>query len=217
VLVPAIVLAAVGIATKLLTGWVAGSRTGVGSAGRLRAGAALIARGEFSIIIAGLVGVSVTPAFAPTVAAYVLIMAVVGHWPHASPTHSPDASPTAQQQHAQPHKPLTANNLARVRRPPDRPAEELIACGQIRTTDVVNRPRLLVGLITLPAVYFIRIASRSWLGAGFVGPPRRGGHADGAACAFYRAGMGGQSRRHRAAVDGFPTVFATVMSTDSFS
>ena len=78
VLVPAGVLAIVGIATKLLTGWVAGRRAGVGHAGRLRAGAALVPRGEFSIIIAGLVGASVEPAFAPTVAAYVLIMAVVG-------------------------------------------------------------------------------------------------------------------------------------------
>jgi CPA2 family monovalent cation:H+ antiporter-2 len=77
-LVPATVLAAVGVATKLLTGWVAGRRAAVGPAGRLRAGAALVARGEFSIIIADLVGASVTPAFAPTVAAYVLIMAVLG-------------------------------------------------------------------------------------------------------------------------------------------
>ncbi|PZS17540.1 MAG: cation/H(+) antiporter [Pseudonocardiales bacterium] len=77
-LLPAAALAVVGVATKLLTGWVAGRRTGVGPAGRLRAGAALVARGEFSIIIAGLVGASVTPAFAPTVAAYVLIMAVLG-------------------------------------------------------------------------------------------------------------------------------------------
>lgn len=78
VLVPAGLLAIVGVATKILTGWVAGRRAGVGPAGRLRAGAALVPRGEFSIIIAGLVGASVEPAFAPTVAAYVLIMAVVG-------------------------------------------------------------------------------------------------------------------------------------------
>lgn len=77
-LLPAAVLAIVGIATKLVTGWVAGRRMGVGPAGRLRAGAALVARGEFSIIIAGLVGASVIPTFAPTVAAYVLMMAVLG-------------------------------------------------------------------------------------------------------------------------------------------
>ncbi|HSL06353.1 MAG TPA: cation:proton antiporter [Pseudonocardiaceae bacterium] len=78
VLLPAALLAVVGVATKVLTGWAAGRRAGVGSAGRLRAGIALVARGEFSIIIAGLVAASVTPAFAPTVAAYVLIMAVLG-------------------------------------------------------------------------------------------------------------------------------------------
>ena len=78
VLLPAALLAVVGVATKVLTGWAAGRRAGVGSAGRLRAGIALVARGEFSIIIAGLVAASVTPSFAPTVAAYVLIMAVLG-------------------------------------------------------------------------------------------------------------------------------------------
>ncbi|MGY1619895.1 cation:proton antiporter [Geodermatophilus sp. SYSU D00691] len=78
VLLPAAALAVVGIATKVATGWVAGRRGGVGPAGRLRAGAALVARGEFSIIIAGLVGSTVHPEFAPTVAAYVLILAVVG-------------------------------------------------------------------------------------------------------------------------------------------
>lgn len=78
VLAPAALLAVVGVATKVLTGWAAGRRAGVGPAGRLRAGVTLVARGEFSIIIAGLVAASVTPAFAPTVAAYVLIMAVLG-------------------------------------------------------------------------------------------------------------------------------------------
>lgn len=77
-LLPAAALAAVGVGTKLLTGWVAGRRAGVGPPGRLRAGAALIARGEFSIIIAGLVLGSVPAAFGPTVAAYVLILGVVG-------------------------------------------------------------------------------------------------------------------------------------------
>ncbi|HET7325736.1 MAG TPA: cation:proton antiporter [Nocardioidaceae bacterium] len=78
VLLSAGILAVVGLGTKVLTGWVAGRRAGVGSAGRLRAGAALVPRGEFSIIIAGLVGGSVAPSFAPTVAAYVLIIAVIG-------------------------------------------------------------------------------------------------------------------------------------------
>ena len=82
VLLPASALALVGVLTKLATGWVAGRRIGVGPAGRVRAGAALVARGEFSIIIAGLVATSVNtsvaPTFGPTVAAYVLIMAVLG-------------------------------------------------------------------------------------------------------------------------------------------
>ncbi len=78
VLLPAGALAVVGIATKFLTGWLAGRRAGVGPPGRVRAGSALIARGEFSIIIAGLAAGSVPAAFGPTVAAYVLVLAVIG-------------------------------------------------------------------------------------------------------------------------------------------
>jgi monovalent cation:H+ antiporter-2, CPA2 family len=44
---------------------------------RLRAGMALVARGEFSIVIAGL-GVGLEPRLGPLSAAYVLILAVVG-------------------------------------------------------------------------------------------------------------------------------------------
>lgn len=78
VLLPAVGLALIGVLTKGITGAIAGRRAGVGPAGRVRAGAALVARGEFSIIIAGLVAGSVDPAFAPTVAAYVLLLAVLG-------------------------------------------------------------------------------------------------------------------------------------------
>ena len=77
-LLPAAALAAVGIVTKFGTGWIAGRRAGVGPPGRVRAGAALVPRGEFSIIIAGLVLGSVPAAFGSTVAAYVLILAVLG-------------------------------------------------------------------------------------------------------------------------------------------
>ncbi|MCZ2846646.1 cation:proton antiporter [Modestobacter sp. VKM Ac-2978] len=77
-LLPAAALAAVGIVTKFGTGWIAGRRAGVGPPARVRAGAALVARGEFSIIIAGLVLGSVPAAFGSTVAAYVLILAVLG-------------------------------------------------------------------------------------------------------------------------------------------
>lgn len=79
VLVPAIALALVSAGTKLATGWVAAGRAGVGERGRVRAGTALIARGEFSIVIASL-GVGLTGAadLGPLAAAYVLITAVLG-------------------------------------------------------------------------------------------------------------------------------------------
>ncbi len=78
VLAPALLLAVLGVATKLATGWVAARRAGVGPAGRVRAGAALVPRGEFSIVVAGLAGSAVHPSLAPTAAAYVLVMAVLG-------------------------------------------------------------------------------------------------------------------------------------------
>jgi CPA2 family monovalent cation:H+ antiporter-2 len=78
VLLPALGLVVVGIATKMLTGWFAARRAGVGPAGRLRAAATLVPRGEFSIVIAGLVGSTVDPRLGPTAAAYVLCLAVLG-------------------------------------------------------------------------------------------------------------------------------------------
>jgi CPA2 family monovalent cation:H+ antiporter-2 len=79
VLVVAVALGVVTAGTKLITGWYAARRAGVGRSGRLRAGLALIARGEFSIVIAGLavgvVGAGELPALA---AAYVLLMAIAG-------------------------------------------------------------------------------------------------------------------------------------------
>ena len=53
-LVPALVLAVVTIGTKVLTGYLAARRAGIGEPGRWRAGFALTPRGEFSIVIAGL-------------------------------------------------------------------------------------------------------------------------------------------------------------------
>ncbi|MBA3490283.1 MAG: cation:proton antiporter [Longispora sp.] len=76
----AALLAFTGIATKLITGWLAARRAGIGTSGRLRAGAALVPRGEFNIVIAGLAisaGV-VNPKLGPLAAAYVLILAVTG-------------------------------------------------------------------------------------------------------------------------------------------
>lgn len=79
VLLVAILLAVVGIATKMFTGWWAGRSLGFGRRARVRAGTALIARGEFSIVIAGLaIGTEVTPQLLPLAATYVLLLAVTG-------------------------------------------------------------------------------------------------------------------------------------------
>ena len=63
--------------TKVLTGYWASRRAGIDQQGGLRAGIELIARGEFSIVIAGL-GVSIEPCLGPLSAAYVLLMAMLG-------------------------------------------------------------------------------------------------------------------------------------------
>jgi monovalent cation:H+ antiporter-2, CPA2 family len=79
VLIPAIVLAAVTAITKVGVGWWAAGRAGVGRNGRWRAGVTLIARGEFSIVIAGLgVVAGIEADLGPLAAAYVLILAIVG-------------------------------------------------------------------------------------------------------------------------------------------
>lgn len=76
----AVALAVVTTLTKIGTGWWAAQRQGIGKLGRARAGAALVARGEFSIVIAGLaVGYAAVPAdLAALTTSYVLIMAVMG-------------------------------------------------------------------------------------------------------------------------------------------
>ncbi|MEV6276185.1 cation:proton antiporter [Nocardia sp. NPDC051832] len=76
----AIALALITVATKVATGWWAASRQGIARMGRARAGAALVARGEFSIVIAGLaVGMTtVGKELAALASAYVLLMAVLG-------------------------------------------------------------------------------------------------------------------------------------------
>lgn len=79
VLAPAAGLAVVTAGTKMVTGWVAAGRAGVGERGRLRAGAALIARGEFSIVIASLAaGTADGNELGALAAAYVLLTAVLG-------------------------------------------------------------------------------------------------------------------------------------------
>ena len=76
----ALLLAVVTAATKIGTGWWAAARQGIGRPGRVRAGTALVARGEFSIVIAGLAVTSgaVLPELAALATTYVLLMAVLG-------------------------------------------------------------------------------------------------------------------------------------------
>jgi CPA2 family monovalent cation:H+ antiporter-2 len=80
VLLPAVLLALITTGTKVATGWFAARRQGIGRLGRLRAGAALVARGEFSIVIAGLAVAagSVNSDLAALATAYVLLMAIIG-------------------------------------------------------------------------------------------------------------------------------------------
>jgi CPA2 family monovalent cation:H+ antiporter-2 len=63
--------------TKVLTGYWAARQAGVDRRARWRAGMALVARGEFSIVIAGL-GAGIEPQLGPLSAAYVLFLAVLG-------------------------------------------------------------------------------------------------------------------------------------------
>ena len=79
VMAPAAALVLVTGAGKLVSGRVAARRVGVGPRGGLRAGAALIARGEFSIVIASLgAGTTHGTDLGALAAAYVLLTAVVG-------------------------------------------------------------------------------------------------------------------------------------------
>ncbi|MCK8681017.1 cation:proton antiporter [Streptomyces lichenis] len=77
VLLPALLLAAVTTATKIATGWYAARRAGIGRRGRLRAGGALVARGEFSVVIAGLAAAT-EPRIGPLATAYVLLLVLLG-------------------------------------------------------------------------------------------------------------------------------------------
>lgn len=74
----AVILFVVTALTKFLAGWVATRKT-IAVPGRIRAGTALIARGEFSIVIAGLgVAAGRDSMLAALAATYVLISAVAG-------------------------------------------------------------------------------------------------------------------------------------------
>jgi CPA2 family monovalent cation:H+ antiporter-2 len=79
-LLPAVVLAVATAFTKVGTGVWAARRSGVAIAGQMRAGSAIVSRGEFNVVIAGLATASgiIAPGFAALATAYVLIMAVTG-------------------------------------------------------------------------------------------------------------------------------------------
>ena len=80
VLLPAALLAAITIATKTLTGYLAAKRAGIGIPGRWRTGFGITPRGEFSIVIASLAVASgnVDARLASLATAYVLITVIAG-------------------------------------------------------------------------------------------------------------------------------------------
>ncbi len=73
----ALALAAVTAVTKIITGAYAARREGAAQRGQRRAGTALIARGEFSLVIIGLAGASVGTLSA-VATPYVFILAIIG-------------------------------------------------------------------------------------------------------------------------------------------
>ncbi|OPF73911.1 cation/H(+) antiporter [Streptomyces antioxidans] len=79
VLLPAMLLAVLTAGTKIATGYWAARQAGISTRGRWRAGGTLVARGEFSIVIAGLaVTAGIEPSLGPLATAYVLILVVLG-------------------------------------------------------------------------------------------------------------------------------------------
>ncbi len=72
-------LAVVTAGTKVATGWWSARQAGIDRPGRFRAGATLVARGEFSIVIAGIaVADGIESKLGPLAAAYVLTLAIAG-------------------------------------------------------------------------------------------------------------------------------------------
>jgi monovalent cation:H+ antiporter-2, CPA2 family len=65
--------------TKMLAAWWACRRAGISPMGRLRAGSVLVARGEFSIVLAGLgVAAGLESRLGPLATAYILLSALLG-------------------------------------------------------------------------------------------------------------------------------------------
>ncbi|WP_067802704.1 cation:proton antiporter [Actinomadura formosensis] len=115
VLGTAAALAATGILTKMATGWITARRAGIATTGRLRAGTALIPRGEFNIVIAGLaVSAGTTPRLGPLAAAYVLILAIAG--PLLARTAEPAAA-RLRHRRAQRRTPQTDDDVPLPSRP----------------------------------------------------------------------------------------------------
>jgi CPA2 family monovalent cation:H+ antiporter-2 len=78
VLPAALLLAVVTAVTKVCAGAYAARREGADRRAGLRAGTALIARGEFSLVVVGLVGAAADPRMSTLVAAYVAVLATGG-------------------------------------------------------------------------------------------------------------------------------------------
>jgi len=79
VLLLAVLLGLITALTKILTGWWAARRTKANALEAMRTGAALVARGEFSVVIAGLgVSAGLEPQLGALSAAYVLLLAIIG-------------------------------------------------------------------------------------------------------------------------------------------
>lgn len=79
VFLPAFALAAVTMATKFITGYLAAKSAGIAEPGRWRAGLALTPRGEFSIIIAGLaISAGLNAQIVPFAATYMLMTIIAG-------------------------------------------------------------------------------------------------------------------------------------------
>lgn len=78
-ILPALALALLSMGTKVWSGYLAAKWAGIGVLGRWRSGLTLTARGEFSIVIAGLaVGAGAQPLLAPLATAYVLLTVMIG-------------------------------------------------------------------------------------------------------------------------------------------
>ncbi|KAK1183326.1 cation:proton antiporter [Streptomyces sp. NBS 14/10] len=122
VLLPALALAAVTACTKVATGYWAAKRAGISVKGRWRAGGTLVARGEFSIVIAGLaVTAGIEPELGPLATAYVLILVILG------PLTARYTQPLAMR--------LTG------RRKPTEPAAQAEVAGTVEAVEAAEEPR----------------------------------------------------------------------------